>query len=144
MFNIQKIIPVNLTGNQHWITTGRTDAEAEAPILWPPDAKTWLTGKVPDAGKDLGQEEKGVTEDEMVGWHHWLSGFEFEQTPGERAGQGSLAWYTLHGVKKSRTILSYLTAIQKVRVKNNVPGILFPQVRTHWSLVFDTFLTFSL
>ena len=144
MFSIQKIRPVNLTGNQCWIPTGRTDAEAEAPILWPPDVKTRLIGKVPDAGKDLGQEDKGVTEDEMVGWHHWLNGHEFEQTPGESAGQGSLAWYTLHGVKKSRTILSYLTAIQKVRVKNNVPRILFPQVRTHWSLVFHTFLNFSL
>ena len=69
----------------------RTDAEAEAPILWPPDAKNWLTGKDPDARKDWRQEEKGTTEDEMVGWYHWLDGHEFEQAPGVGDGQGSLA-----------------------------------------------------
>ena len=63
--------------NQSWIFIGRTDAEAETPILWPPDAKSWLTGKDPDAGKDWRQEEKGMTKDEMVGWHHWLNGHEF-------------------------------------------------------------------
>jgi len=65
-------------GNQSWIFIGRTDAEAETPILWPPDAKNWLIGKDPDAGKDWRWEEKGTTEDEMVGWHHWLNGHEFE------------------------------------------------------------------
>ena len=74
-----------------WIFIGRTDAEAEAPILWPPDAKSWLIGKDPDAGKDWRQEEKGATEDEMVGWHHRLDGHEFEQAPGVGDGQGSLA-----------------------------------------------------
>ena len=74
--------PVNPKGNQSWIFMGRTDAEAEAPILWPPDAKNWLIWKYPDAGKDWRQEEKGSTEDEMVGWLHWLNGHEFEQTPG--------------------------------------------------------------
>ena len=73
-----KIKPVNPKGNQPWIFTGRTGAEAEAPILWSPDAKSWLIGKYSDAMKDLGQEEKGTTEDEMVGWHHWLIGHEFE------------------------------------------------------------------
>ena len=72
------IKPVDPKGNQSWIVTGRTDAEAEAPILWPPDAKNWLIGKDPDAGKDWRQEEKGTTEDEMAGWHHWLNGHEFE------------------------------------------------------------------
>ena len=67
------------------------DAEAEAPILWPPDVKNWLIGKDPDAGKDWGQDEKGMTEDEMVGWHHHLSGQEFELTLGDGEGQGSLA-----------------------------------------------------
>ena len=76
----KEIKPVNSKGNQSWIFIGRTDAEAEAPILWPPDAKSWLTGKDPDAGKDWRQEEKGMTEDKMVGWHHWLNGHEFEQT----------------------------------------------------------------
>ena len=66
--------PVNPKGNQSWIFIGRTDAEAETPIFWLPDAKNWLHGKDPDAGKDWGQEEKGVTEDEMAGWHHWLNG----------------------------------------------------------------------
>ena len=68
---------VHPKGNQSWIFTGRTDVEAESPVLWPPDAKSWLIWKDPDAGKDWGQEEKGATEDEMVGWHHWLNGHEF-------------------------------------------------------------------
>ena len=76
--NSKEIKPVNPKGNQSWIFIGRTDAEAEAPILWPPDTKGWLIGKDPDAGKDWRQEEKGTTEDEMVGWHHWLDGHEFE------------------------------------------------------------------
>ena len=81
--------PVNPKGNQPWIFIGRTDAEAEAPILWPPDAKNWLTGKDPDPGKDWGQEVKRVTE--MAERHHWLNGHEFEQTPENSKGQGSLA-----------------------------------------------------
>ena len=78
----KEIQPVNPKGNQSWIFTGRTDAEAEAPILWPPDAKNGLIRKYPDAGRDWGQEEKGTTEDEMAGWHHPLNGREFEWTPG--------------------------------------------------------------
>ena len=70
----KEIKPGNPKGNQPWIFIGRTDAEAEAPILWPPDVKNWLIWKDPSAGKDWGQEEKGTTEDEMVGWHHWLNG----------------------------------------------------------------------
>ena len=81
---------INPKENQHWIFIGRTDAEAEAPILWPPDAKSWLIGKDTDAGKDCGQEV-GATEDETVGWHHWLNGHEFEQTLERVMGQGSLA-----------------------------------------------------
>ena len=73
----KKIKRVNPKANQLWTVIGRTDAEAEAPTLWPPNAKSWLTGKAPDAGEDWGQEEKGVTEDEMVGWHHWLNGCKF-------------------------------------------------------------------
>ena len=72
-----EIQPVHPKGNQSWVFVGRTDVEAETPILWPPDAKNWLTGKDPDAGKDRGQEEKEMTEDEMVGWHHRLNGHEF-------------------------------------------------------------------
>ena len=74
----KEIKVVNPKGNQSWIFIGRTDAEAKAPILWPPDAKNWLIWKDPDAGKDWGQEEKGTTGDEMVGWHHWLNGHEFQ------------------------------------------------------------------
>ena len=70
----KEIQPVHSKGNQSWIFTGRTDANTEAPILWPPDVKNWLTGKDPDAGKDWRQEEKGMTEAEMVGWHHWVDG----------------------------------------------------------------------
>ena len=85
-----EIKPVNPKGNQPWIFIGRTDAEAEAATLWPPDGKSWLIRKGPDAGKGLRQEAKGTTEDEMVGWHHQLNGYEFEQTPGDSEGQGSL------------------------------------------------------
>ena len=74
----KEIKPVNPKGNQSWIFNGRTDAEAETPILWPPDEKSWLTGKDSDAGRDWGQEEKGTTKDEMVGWHHQLNRHEFE------------------------------------------------------------------
>ena len=86
----KEIQPVNPKGNQSWIFIGRTDAEAEAPLLWPPDAKSRLIRKDPDAGKDWGQEEKGMTENEMVGWHHWHNGHEFESTPGVGDGQGGL------------------------------------------------------
>ena len=75
----KEIQPVHPKGNQSWIVIGRADAEAETPILWPPDVKNWLIGKDPDAGKDWRWEEKGMTEDEMVGWHHWLNGHEFEE-----------------------------------------------------------------
>ena len=86
----KEIKPVNLKGNQPWIFTGRTEAEVEAPVLWPPDAKSQLIGKDPDAGIDWRQEEKGATEDEMIGWCYWLNGHEFEQALGDREGQGSL------------------------------------------------------
>ena len=87
----KEIKPVNPKENQSWIFIGRTDAKAETPILWLPDVKNWLIWKDPDAGKDWSQEEKGMTEDEMVGWHHQLDGYEFEQAPGVGDGQGSLA-----------------------------------------------------
>ena len=87
----KEIQPVHPKGYQSWVFIGRTDAEAETPILWPPDAKSWLIGKDPDAGKDWGQEEKGTKEDEMVGWHHQLNGHGFGWTPGAGDWQGSLA-----------------------------------------------------
>ena len=86
----KEIKPANPKGNESWIFTGRTDAEAEAPIAWPPDVTSRLIGKDLDAGKDWRQKEKGMTEDEMVGWQHQLNGHEFEQTPGDSKGQGSL------------------------------------------------------
>ena len=99
LLDCKEIQPVNPKGNQSWIFSGRTDAEAEAPILWPPDVKSWLIWEDPDAGKDWRQEEKGMTEDEMVGWHHWLNGRDFEQTSGAGNGQGSLACCSPRGHK---------------------------------------------
>ena len=96
----KEIKPGNPKGNQSWIFIGRTDAETTAPILWPADVKNWFIGKDPDAGKDWGQE-KGATEDEMVGWHHWLIGHEFEQAPGVGEGQGSLVCCSPSGHKES-------------------------------------------
>ena len=97
----KEIQPVSPKGNQSWIFIGRTDAEA--PILWPPDAKKWLNWKDPDAGKDWGQKEKGNTGDEMVGWHHQLDGHDFEQALGFGDGQKSLACYSLWGHKELDT-----------------------------------------
>ena len=99
----KEIKPVHPKGNQSWTFIGRTDAEAEAPILWPPDAKNWFIGKDPDAGKDWRQEEKGMTEDEIVGWHHLLDRYEFKQAPGVGDRQGSLACCSLWGHKESDT-----------------------------------------
>ena len=97
----KEIQPVNPKGNKSWIFIRGTEAEAEAPILWPSDVKNWLIGKDPDAGKGLRQKEKGMTEDEMVGWHHWLNGHEFEQAPGDGEGQGSLVCCSSWGCKES-------------------------------------------
>ena len=96
----KEIKPVNPKGNQSWIFIGRTDAEAEAPKLWPPDMKSWLIGKDPDARKDRSQEEKGMTEDEVVGWHHELNGHESEQAPGDSEKQGSLLYCSPWGHKE--------------------------------------------
>ena len=97
----KEIKPVNPKGNQPSMFFGRTDAESEAPILWPPNAKNQLLGKDPDAGKDWRQEDKGTTEVKMIGWHHWLDGHEIEQAPGVGDGQGSLACCSPWGHKKS-------------------------------------------
>ena len=103
----KEIKPVNSKGNQPWIYIGTdmhwTDAEAEAPILWPPDAKSRLAVKDPDAGKDWGQEEKRATEDELVGWHHWLKGHEFNWPLGDSEGQGRLVCCSPSGHKESGT-----------------------------------------
>ena len=106
----KEIKSVHPKGNQSWLFIGRTDAEAKAPIFWPPNMKSQLTGKDPDAGKDGRQEEKGTTEDEMVGWHHWLDGHDFEQAPG--IGDGQVGWRAaVHTVAKSRTRLSDWTEL---------------------------------
>ena len=97
----KEVQPVHPKGDQSWVFIGRPDAKAETSILWPPHAKSWLIGKDPDAGRDWGQEEKGTTEDEMAGWHHWLDGHEFEWTPGVGDGQRSLACCNLWGRKES-------------------------------------------
>ena len=100
-FDCKEIQPVNSKGNEPWIFTGRIDAEVL--ILWPPDVKSQLTGKDPKAGNDWGKEERGMTEDEMVGWHHWLNGHEFEQTQGDSEGQGSLVCCSSWGPKQLDT-----------------------------------------
>ena len=97
----EEIQPVHPKGNQSWIFIGRIDAEAETSIFWPPDAKTCLIGKDPDAGKEWRQEKKGTTEDELVGWHHQPDGNEFEQVLGVGDGQGSLACGSPWGCKES-------------------------------------------
>ena len=102
----KEIQPVHPKGNQSWMFIGRTDIEAETPILWPPDMKIWLTGKDPDAGKDWGQERDGMTDDEMVEWHHWLSVHEFELVMDREAWSAAI-----HEVAKSRIRLSDWTEL---------------------------------
>ena len=103
LMDCKEIQPVHLKGNQSWIFIERTDAEAETLILWPPDAKNWLIGKEPNAGKDWRWEEKGATEEETVGWHPWLNGLQFEQTLGDGEGQGSLVCCSPWGHKELDT-----------------------------------------
>ena len=110
-------------GTQSWIFIGTTDAEAETPILWPLDAKNWVIRKDPDAGKDWRQDKKGTTEDEMIGWHHWLNGHEFEQALGVGDGQGSLVCCSPWGHKESDTTerLDWLTEVSSTRIKKQSP-----------------------
>ena len=124
--------PVNTKGNQSWIFIGRTDAEA--PILWSPDAKSRLIGKDPDAEKGWRQEQKGTAEDEVVGWHHWLNGYEFEQALVDGEGQGSLT-VLVHGVTKSWTWVSDWTRIAQLLKRS---------VQFSWSVVSDSLWTHGL
>ena len=147
--NCKEIKPVNPKGDQPWIFIGKTDAEAEGPILWPPDAKKWLIGKDPDVGKEWRQEEKGMTEVRVVGWHHRLDGHEFEQAPGVGDGQGGLLCCNPWGRKESDTT-EWLNWIE-LNIKAEGPGrdkaqVKLPQevgkptvsvdnLRTVWDLV---------
>ena len=103
LLDCKEIQPVHPKGDQSWVFIRRTDIEAETPIIWPPDVKNWLIGKDPDAGKDWRREKKGMTEDEMAGWHHWLDGHEFEWTPGVNDGQGRQACCNSQGHKELDT-----------------------------------------
>ena len=107
----KEIQPVHPKGNQSWVFNRRTDAEAKTPIFWPPYGKNWLIWKDPNAGKDWRWDEKGMAEDEMVGWHHWLNGYGFKWTPGVGDGQGSLACCSSWGRKELDTTeqLNWLT-----------------------------------
>ena len=135
-WDYKKIKLVNPKGNQSWIFTGRIDVEVETPILWSPVEKSWLTGKDHEAGKNWGQEEKRMREDEMVGWYHRLNGHEFEQAPGDSEGQGSLVCCTVHGVAKSLTGLSDWTELISMQrnlhacfnSKTSPLGHLFPKL----------------
>ena len=99
----KEIQPVHSEGDQSWVFFGRTDAKAETLVLWPPHVKSWLIGKDSEAGRDWRQEEKGTTEDEMAGWHHWLNGYEFGWSPGVGDGQGGPVCCNSWGCKESDT-----------------------------------------
>ena len=113
----KEIKSVNPKGNQLWIFIGRTDAEAETPILWPLYGKSWLIGKDPDAGKDWRQKEKGTREDKMARWHHWLNRHEFEQTPGDSGGQGGLTCCSPWVTKNWTQLRDWTTTI------SSLPGV---------------------
>ena len=120
-FDCKEIQSVHPKGDQSWVFIGRTDAEAETPGLWPPDAKSWLIWKDPDAGKDWGQEENGMTEDEMVGWHRWLNGHGFGWTRAVGDRQGGLACCDSRG-PKSRTRLNDWTELNRIYLRLGFPG----------------------
>ena len=129
----KEIKPVHPKVNQSWMSTGRTDAEAEAPILWPPDAKNWLLRKDPDAGEDWGQEEKVTTEDKMVGWHHWLNGHEFERALGDSEGRGGLACCSHETVEteQQQLILHAATWINLANIRLSERRQSRTQIRSH-------------
>ena len=136
----KQIKPVNPKGNHPWLFIGRTDAEAL--ILWLPNAKSQLTGKYPDAGKDWRVEGKGATEDEMVGWHHWFNEHEFEQTPGDGEGQGGLAYCSPCSHKELDTTEELNNNNKNLSSSNAIPTSLpgrfklshqSPWIKAHWN-----------
>ena len=124
--NCRDIQPVHSEGDQPWDFFGRNDAKAETPVLWPPHVKSWLIGKDFDAERNCGQEEKGTTEDEMAGWHHWLDGCESEWTPGVGDGQGGLACCNSWGHKESDPTerLNWLNWTEASRNADSCPGLI--------------------
>ena len=136
----KKIKSVNPKGNQSWIFIGRIDDEAETPIFWPPDAKNGLIGKDPDAGKDWRQEEKGTTDDEMVGWHHRFNGHEFEPAPEVGDGQGSLACWGPWSHKESDTteLLNWTDSFFNHRLEDTLGEFMRHQASTDaYTLLID-------
>ena len=131
-FDCKEIQPVHPKGDQSWVFIGRPDVEAETPILRPPFVKSWLIGKDPDAGRDWGQEKKGMTEDEMAGWHHWLNAHEFGWTLGVGDGQGGLAFCNSWGHKESDTTeqLNWTELIVSLFHRHIFPSWEHPEVTT--------------
>ena len=132
----KEIQPGHSKRDQSWVFIGRTDVEAETPILLPPDVKSWLIGKDPDAGKDWGQEEKG-TEDEMVGWHHWHNGYRFGWTPGISDGRGDLACCCSWGHKES-DMTEWLNWTQLNHRTCQYQNILIPRTCEHVAYITGT------
>ena len=124
----KEIKPVNPKGNQSWILIGRSDAEAEAPIFRPPNGKSQLTGKDPDAGTDWRKKEKGVAYDEMVGWHHWLDGHEFKQTPGNSEGQGTLLCCSPWVAKSQTGLATEQQHEEKIHMETKIVNKVFLQM----------------
>ena len=122
----KEIQPVRSKGDQPWVFFGRNDAKAETPVLWPPYAKCWLIGKDSDAGRDWGQEEKGTTEDEMAGWHHWLDVCEFEWTLGDGDGQGGLACYDSWGRRVGHDRVTELNWSMPAKLLQSCPTLCNP------------------
>ena len=143
LLDYKEIKPVSPKGNQSWIFFGRTDAEAETPILWPTNAKSWLIRKAPDSGKIWRQEEKGMTEDEMVVWHHWLNGCEFEQAPEDGERQGSLECCNLWGHRVRYDWVTEQQCILRKRnqTKETILNIIF--VVTQNSMIIATLSNFG-
>ena len=147
----KEIQPVHAKGDQSWVVFGRTDVKAEAPILWPPHSKSWLIGKDSDAERDWGQEEKGMTEDEMAGWHHWLDGHESGWTPGVGDGQGGLACCNSWGRKESDTTewlnWTELNTYKKVaKIGHRIPQVAFSQISLYinlWQICFSFVFSLS-